>query len=162
METQISRKQILGWSAAAFAALASQSVLGNDHDHKKEGKKSSSKKNGTGSLSKVPTNAVEAASQCIVKGQICINMCIDFLEQGHKEMADCLRSVEETTALCDTFIKLSTLKSPSTKKIAAICLDSCERCAAQCDKHADHHEECKECSDACKTCISEFKKILAA
>ncbi|TGL58317.1 four-helix bundle copper-binding protein [Leptospira sarikeiensis] len=156
MEQKISRKQILGLTGAAVATLASNSVFAHDHGDKKTSKKKSEK---------APVNAgsaIEAASACILKGRICINMCVDFLAEGHKEMADCLRTVEETTALCEAFVTISSLKSPATKKLASLCLESCERCAAQCDKHADHHEECKACSEACKSCISEFKKLLAA
>lgn len=156
MEQKISRKQILGLGATTMALLASSSVLGHDHGDKKASKKKKADKNS------VPGSAIEASSACILKGRVCINMCVDMLAEGHKEMADCLRSVEETVALCDAFVVLSSLGSASTKKLASICLESCERCAAQCDKHADHHEECKACSEACKACISEFKKLLAA
>ncbi|MGJ4747077.1 four-helix bundle copper-binding protein [Leptospira sp. SA-E8] len=157
MEQKISRKQILGLGATTMALLASSSVLGqHEHGDKKVSKKKKVEK------TSVPGSAIEAASACILKGRICINMCVDMLAEGHKEMADCLKSVEETVALCDAFVVLSSLGSASTKKLASICLESCERCAAQCDKHADHHEECKSCGEACKACISEFKKLLAA
>ncbi|EPG75392.1 hypothetical protein LEP1GSC058_2090 [Leptospira fainei serovar Hurstbridge str. BUT 6] len=76
-------------------------------------------------------------------------------------MSDCLKSVEETVALCNAFIKIASLNSASSTKIAAICLNVCDSCAKQCDKHADHHEECKACADACKACIVEFKKLAA-
>ncbi|TGJ99386.1 four-helix bundle copper-binding protein [Leptospira semungkisensis] len=156
MEQSFSRKQILGLSAAAIATLASSSVLGEDHASKKHSKKSKK-------TNSMPVgSAAEASAQCIVKGRVCINMCVDVLSEGHTEMADCLRSVEETTALCEAFVTLSSLHSVGTKKLASLCLESCERCAAQCDKHADHHQECKDCAEACRNCIAEFKKLLAA
>ncbi|PJZ64730.1 twin-arginine translocation signal protein [Leptospira wolffii] len=162
MEKEISRKQLLGWTGAAFAAMASASVFAHDHEHDHKKGKKGSKKEQVQKASKQPVGAIDAAAQCVVKGQICINMCIEFLGEGHQEMADCLRSVEETSALCEAFIKLASRKSPGTKKLASLCLESCERCAIQCDKHADHHQECKDCSDSCKACIEEFKKIIAA
>ncbi|TGJ98525.1 four-helix bundle copper-binding protein [Leptospira langatensis] len=156
MEQTFSRKQILGLGGATIAALASSSVFGEDHSSKKHSKKM--KKSNAMPVG----SAAEASTQCILKGKICINMCVDALSEGHTEMADCLRSVEETIALCEAFVTLSSLQSQATKKLASLCIESCERCATQCDKHADHHQECKDCAEACKTCISEFKKLLAA
>ncbi|TGK19244.1 Csp1 family four helix bundle copper storage protein [Leptospira fluminis] len=106
-------------------------------------------------------SAISAASECILKGELCIAMCIDQLSQGRSEMSDCLRSVEETVALCRAFLKLASLNSNSTKRLASICLEVCEACSRQCDKHSEHHEECGECSTACKNCVTEFKKLTA-
>lgn len=162
MEKEITRKQLIGWTGAAVTALASASLLAHDHEHDHKKTKKTSKKEAGTKPSPVPGSALDAAAQCVVKGRICINMCLDFLGEGHQEMADCLRSVEETSALCEAFVKLAAIKAPGTKKLTELCIESCERCAAQCDKHADHHQECKDCADSCRTCIKEFKKLLAA
>ncbi|EQA38048.1 twin-arginine translocation signal/Cys-rich four helix bundle protein [Leptospira inadai serovar Lyme str. 10] len=159
MNSKLTRTEFFGAAGATLLTLGSLSeVLSQEHDHSQ--KKGHVKKKIEGK-STLLTSAILASGECVVRGELCIAMCIEALSSGKSELADCLKSVEETVALCNAFIKLGSLNSTSSKKIAAICLNVCESCAKQCDKHADHHEECKACADACKACMVEFKKLAA-
>ncbi|PJZ70551.1 twin-arginine translocation signal protein [Leptospira perolatii] len=161
MSAKVTRKELIkGAGTAALALSAFSALASHEHDHS-EKKSSKKKQNDSGSPKGQYESAMQTSADCLVKGELCMKMCVEELSKGDKMLSDCLKSVRETTALCSAFIQIAGQNSPSTKKLAQLCLETCERCAKECDKHAEHHAECKDCGQACKNCISEFKKILA-
>ncbi len=135
-------------------ALAGAAVVGNvqaamqEHDHSHHHGAAS------GAL-------VLAVSDCIQKGEVCLNHCIDLLGQGEKEMAACARTVNEMLAVCGALQKLANQNSKQLAKMAAIAMDVCKQCEDECKKHADKHESCKACGESCAACYTECKKIAA-
>ena len=43
--------------------------------------------------------------------------------------------------------------------MAKSCVAVCEDCAAECEKHAKMHRECRECMEACNRLLPELKKV---
>jgi len=105
---------------------------------------------------------VAAASDCVGKGEICLAHCYESLSQGDKSLAACAKSVSELTAVCGALRSLAAQGAPSLAKLAAISLDVCQRCEAECRKHEKMHSECKDCADACATCAAECRKTANA
>jgi Cys-rich four helix bundle protein (predicted Tat secretion target) len=102
-----------------------------------------------------------AISDCIQKGEVCLNHCIDLLGQGEKEMAACARTVNEMLAVCGALQQLANQNSKQLARMAAIAMDVCKQCEDECKKHATKHEACKACGDSCAACYAECKKIAA-
>ncbi len=147
----ITRKKILQNTGLTLGTMAlANSIFSEEHDHK-----SMSKMNTKSKYSK----AMMAALHCKLATEVCINHCIAELAKGEKSMAACLRTASETKAACEAFITLAALESSSTKKMAILCVEICKNCEAECKKHSEHHNFCKECLESCKTCIKEMQAI---
>ncbi|WP_141732349.1 Csp1 family four helix bundle copper storage protein [Oligoflexus tunisiensis] len=94
----------------------------------------------------------DASNKCVTTGLTCINHCQKELAQGNKMMADCLNSVLELVAACESLEKLARYDSAYTKEFAKVTAKICSDCAKICEKHAGHMESCKACMEACKDC----------
>ncbi len=95
---------------------------------------------------------IETTSKCITTGQACLSHCQKELAQGNKVMAECLQSVLELVATCESLQKLASYGSVYTKEQAQLSAKVCGDCAKICEKHAHHMAPCKACMDACKDC----------
>lgn len=102
-----------------------------------------------------------AISDCIQKGEVCLNHCIDLLGQGEKDMAACARTVSEMLAVCGALQQLANQNSKQLARMAAIAMDVCKQCEDECKKHAAKHESCKACGESCADCYAECRKIAA-
>jgi len=104
---------------------------------------------------------VATASDCVSKGQLCLSHCLDMLATGDKSMGACAKTAHEMLAVCGAMVSLAAQGAPSVAKFAAVCLDVCRCCEAECRKHAQH-TPCKDCATACAACQVECKKIASA
>ncbi len=105
---------------------------------------------------------VAAASDCAAKGQICLAHCYENLVEGDKSLGACAKSVEEMVVLCGALTSVAAQNAPSLPKLAAVVLDACRRCEAECRKHENEHSQCKNCAEACVACAAECKKVASA
>ncbi|MCW7463919.1 four-helix bundle copper-binding protein [Leptospira limi] len=147
----MNRKELLQKAGMAVAVSGILSTLSaEDHDH--------SGAMPTAGKSKY-AKAMMAAIHCQLSAEVCLSHCITELGKGDKAMAACAASTREVISLCDSFVKLASQSSSFTKKLANLCVEVCEACAKECDKHANHHAVCKECRDSCLACAKELKKV---
>ena len=102
---------------------------------------------------------VRTASDCITTGEICLAHVHDMGAQGDTSLARCAKSVAELTAVCAALRSLAAQNAPSVPKQAAVALDVCKRCEAECRKHEKVHSQCKNCADACVACATECQKV---
>ncbi len=139
----MNRRQVLGGVGvlAATAAAARQGLSGS-------------------TVGIVDRPLVDAASDCVSKGQVCLSHCHEMLANGDKSMAACAKSVSELLAVCGALLALAAQGAPSLPKLAAVAFDVCTRCEAECLKHAQH-PPCKDCADACVACAAQCKKVAA-
>ena len=109
-----------------------------------------------------PWQAVlDTAGICIEKGEVCLTHCIMLMGEGDKTMAACASSVREMLASCRALITLAGAESKFAPKLAALCVDVCKACEAECKKHADKHKACKECMESCTECAKACKAKVA-
>lgn len=132
----MNRRELLGQSSLAIGALAATSVSGV----------------AMAAAGKESGGLVKAASDCVAVGQECLTHCLESLATGDKMMADCSKTVRDTIAACQGLIALAASKSKHLKEYAAVCAKICRDCEAACKKHAEHHEICKRCMEACAHC----------
>ncbi|XDD44613.1 four-helix bundle copper-binding protein [Leptospira sp. WS60.C2] len=148
----MNRKELLQKAGMAVAVSGILSTLSaEDHDHTSAGMPQAGK-------SKY-AKAMMAAIHCQLSAEVCLSHCLTELGNGDKSMAACASSTREVISLCDSFVKLASQNSSFTKKLANLCIEVCEACAKECDKHAKHHAVCKECRDSCLACVKELKKV---
>lgn len=102
---------------------------------------------------------IDATTDCLKKGELCISHCVDMMAGGDKSMGPCAKTVRDMLTMCDTLVKLATSNSEFTKKHATLCLEVCKKCEDECRKHPKH-KVCMNCAESCKACISEINKIL--
>ena len=141
------REMLLGATALAGAAIVGRAQAAEmDHNHHNMS---------------ANTGLIAAAADCIQKGQVCLNHCLDLLGQGDREMASCAKSVNQMLALCGALQQLANQESAYLPKLAALAMEACNKCEDECKKHADKHDACKACGESCAACAKECKKIAA-
>jgi Cys-rich four helix bundle protein (predicted Tat secretion target) len=146
----MNRRELLLGAASLVAAASAGNVFaaadgGHVHHHHHPDAKSQA--------------LLDAVADCIQRGQVCLNHCLDLLGKGEKEMADCAKSVNQMMALCGAVQQLANQSSKYLPALAKVAMDACNDCAEACKKHADKHEVCKACQDSCNACAKECKKI---
>jgi Cys-rich four helix bundle protein (predicted Tat secretion target) len=105
---------------------------------------------------------MDAALNCVKRGEVCFNHCVALLSKGDTSMKDCIRTVSAMLPTCSSLAQLAALDSPRLKEFASVCIKICEDCRDECKKHADHHAVCKNCMDSCTECIEQCRKLTAA
>ena len=98
---------------------------------------------------------IEACLKCASICNQCAVACT--YEKDVTMMAACIRLDMECAALCYATAQLMSMGGSQAARLAGICADLCEACAAECGKH--HHEHCVLCAQACKACAEECRKI---
>jgi len=138
------RRQMLGFLGVAAAAQTAMAAQPAQHSH-----------------TMAAQTLIAASSDCVVKGEVCLAHCHQLLGTGDKSMGPCAKSVSEMLALCGALRSLAAQNAPSLPKLAAVAMDACGRCEAECRKHEAHYP-CKECGEACAACAAQCRKIASA
>ncbi|TAJ76607.1 MAG: four-helix bundle copper-binding protein [Gallionellaceae bacterium] len=146
----MNRRELLLGAAAMAAVAASGRVFAAEHDAHEHHREMSTRNN----------SLIEAASDCVLKAQICLQHCLVLLGQGDKSMAACAKSASQVEAVCGALQKLATAEAKNLPQMAKLAMDVCKDCEEECKK-TDKHPECKACGEACAACYKECKKIAA-
>jgi Cys-rich four helix bundle protein (predicted Tat secretion target) len=104
---------------------------------------------------------VDAALECVAKGQVCINHCLELMATGDTSVAECAKSVNLTIPFCDAFARFAVADADMLKDMAKMCVKVCDNCEKACQEHEDEHVECFECAEACRNSIRACGKYLA-
>ena len=104
----------------------------------------------------------KAATECILKGDSCIQHCQEQLAEGEKEFIECLQTVQPMVALAQAVEKLASLKSIRLQDVLEAAIFSAKACKQACDSHSEHfkegmHKECQECSECCARFITALE-----
>jgi Cys-rich four helix bundle protein (predicted Tat secretion target) len=101
---------------------------------------------------------IEAASDCVLKANICLQHCLVLLGQGDKTLAACAQSASQVAAVCAALQQMASAEAKHLSQFAKAVMDICNDCAEECKK-TDKHPECKACGEACVACAKECKAI---
>lgn len=144
----ISRREILlGIGAVVTAAYAGAAVSAMpEHDHSKHS-------------AQLP-DLLDAANNCVDKGQRCITHCLVSFREGDVSLAECASKVHEMQAICGAFSYLLAANSEYIKAFAGICEKVCDDCEKECMKHKEHIE-CKACAEACAGLVDQIRLRLS-
>ncbi len=148
------RELLLGAVAMAATATAGKAFSAEmDHEHMNMGMMHDHKSTRNEKL-------IAAASDCVLKANICLQHCIVLMGQGDKELAACSKSASQVAAICTALQQLASAESKSLPQLAKVAMDICKDCEDECKK-TDKHPECKACGEACAACYKECKAIAA-
>ena len=141
------RDVLLGLGAVATAAYAGAAVSAMPgHNHSKHS-------------AQLP-DLLNAANNCLDKGQRCIAHCLVSFKEGDVALADCASKVHEMQAICSAFSYLLASNSEYIKAYAPVCVQACKDCEEECMKHKEHIE-CKACGEACAEIVDQIKLRLS-
>lgn len=142
-ENQNRRNLLLGSVAVATALAAAPAFSAGGHEHHAENPNA---------------GLIDAALDCVKKGDVCQQHCIELVKAGDTSIADCLRTVVDMLPMCATLTKLASHQSVHLAALARVCIAVCEDCEKECRKHENKHAACKACAESCAACIEACKK----
>ena len=103
---------------------------------------------------------IDAAADCVKKGQACLSHGIHLWSQGeNKGMAICAMRVNEMIAACAAIEQLANYNSAHLVKMAKVVMDICKDCEKECRKFEKEHEPCRQAADSCDACFKACEKI---
>jgi Cys-rich four helix bundle protein (predicted Tat secretion target) len=108
--------------------------------------------------SKLNRKLIEAAADCVMKANICLQHCIVAMGEGDKDLAACAKSASQVAAVCAALEQMAAAESKHLPQLARAVMDVCKDCEEECKK-TDKHPECKACGEACAACAKECKAI---
>ncbi|MEY4983709.1 MAG: hypothetical protein RIR62_1975, partial [Pseudomonadota bacterium] len=65
--------------------------------------------------------------------------------------------------ICLTAASVLTRAGPERKlqqELLAVCATACRLCGAECQRHADHHDHCRDCAKACLACAEACQRAM--
>jgi len=153
-EVSLSRRTLLA-GAAALTTLSGMSVLGraNAEEHSHEHHQHT--------IDQGRMRIIEHATDCVMKGEICVAHCMELFKAGDTSVAECADKVHEMLASCTAMAKLAAHDSRHLKDFVRACVGVCEDCEKACREHEKKHAECKACADSCADCIRVCRDYLA-
>jgi Cys-rich four helix bundle protein (predicted Tat secretion target) len=141
-------------SVAALAAVSTSKAFAAEHDmHDMAGMHEHHHEASTRNSA-----LISAASDCVLKAQVCLQHCLVLLGEGDKSLAACAKSSSQVEAICGALQNLAAAESKSLPALAKVAMDICKDCEEECKK-TDKHPQCKACGEACAACYKECKKI---
>ncbi|MBI3480208.1 MAG: four-helix bundle copper-binding protein [Nitrosomonadales bacterium] len=155
----MNRRELLTGAAAMVAAVTAGRAFAAepgkmDHDHM-----------GMGGMDmhhdhKATRNQklIDAASDCVLKADICLQHCIVSMGEGDKTLAACAQSANQVAAVCEALRQMASAEAKHLPQLAKVVMEVCKDCEDECKKK-DKHPECKACGEACAACYKECKAI---
>lgn len=92
---------------------------------------------------------LDAILACQKEALRCQAHCLKLFEAKDTMMASCYSKLTDLLALNEAGLTLFARDSELGKDFAAVLKKSADTCAAECGKHASHHEVCASCEKAC-------------
>ena len=107
---------------------------------------------------------VASKLQTYPKGIACAGALL--AEAKVAELPQCIRLNQDCADVCEItgrVLSRQTGKNVSLNRdLLEACQAACRSYAEECEKHADMHEHCKVCADACRRCEQACAELLAA
>lgn len=96
--------------------------------------------------------AIEALLRCTAHCSICADACL--AEDSVADLRQCIRTDLDCADICAVTARLlerQTGQNPAAlRSLVEACQAQCDACAQECEGHADHHEHCRLCAEACR------------
>jgi Cys-rich four helix bundle protein (predicted Tat secretion target) len=146
----LNRRDLLAGTGALAGALASGVTLaaGGEPPHH-------------GMHDKSNGDVLHAAHHCSAEARLCLAHCLAMFAQGDTSLADCATSVNQMASLCDALAAQVMADSNYVGAMAAVCAKACSDCEPVCRKHAEKHQACRACADACVNLVTAIRAMPA-
>jgi Domain of Unknown Function (DUF326) len=100
-------------------------------------------------------SCIDACMRCAEACEFCATS--DLREQDVKMMTSCAQINRECAAVCWTSAALMSMDSQFSKQLCSLCVDICDACANECERHNVDH--CKICAQTCRSCAEECRRM---
>ena len=154
----MNRREMLTSAAALVAAATTGSVFAADNMDKMDMDNMDMHHEHEHHHSTRNQKLIDAASDCVLKANICLQHCLVLMGQGDKTLAACAQSASQVAAVCAALQQMASAEAKRLPQFAKVVMDICNDCAEECKK-TDKHPECKACGEACVACAKECKAI---
>ena len=110
---------------------------------------------------------LEVIEACTENAQAC-TACADacLSEESVDSLVACIRSDLDCADVCAATAAVLTRQTATDEAIIRAVVSACrtvsERCGDECARHADMHEHCRVCSEACRRTQAACDALLAA
>lgn len=100
----------------------------------------------------VRAEAIKALLDCAQACTACADACLNVPEVA--ELATCVARCLDCADLCGATWRIASRQTGSEARLLRAgleaCVAACQLCAAECADHAQHHEPCRVCAEACR------------
>lgn len=103
----------------------------------------------------------ELLMRCIAECHSCVQACTTCADECLNEpdvesLRQCIRLNLDCADLCLATGKIASRRTGTNEavmlQLLELCAAACEACAAECERHADHHVHCDVCARECRRC----------
>ena len=105
---------------------------------------------------------IEAAQTCATACTACADACL--AEDDVASMRTCIRRDLDCADIATTTAKVLSRQVAMDLGLVRVVLEACavaaKRCAVECELHADMHEHCRVCAQACTQLYSTSRALL--
>jgi hypothetical protein len=98
---------------------------------------------------------IEELYFCAAQCTHCYDAC--QIEKDKDELQKCMMNDLDCSDICRLTGQLLERHSENAELFLKLCVEMCERCATECEKHP-HMEHCKKCAIACRECAEMCSK----
>ncbi len=108
-------------------------------------------------------DAVEALIDCAQACTACADACLS--EELIDKLRKCIRSDLDCADICETTARVLSrhtgYDANITRAQLQACIQACNSCGDECERHAPMHEHCRICAQACRRCAEACQTLLA-
>lgn len=102
--------------------------------------------------------------ECIACATACSHCATECLKEAHvKDLTHCIQLDLECGVICRSAAELMSLGSEYSYDYCRVCIEVCNACAEECEKHATMMgmEHCSACAEACRKCAAACENMVA-
>ncbi|MER7893234.1 four-helix bundle copper-binding protein [Micromonospora sp. NPDC094482] len=107
--------------------------------------------------------AIDALNYCAQTCTACADACLS--EDVVTELTKCVRTDLDCADICTTTARVLSrhtgYDANLTRSLLEACATACKSCGDECARHAQMHEHCRICADACRAGESACRDLLA-
>ncbi len=107
---------------------------------------------------------IEAAHDCAAACTACADACL--AEDDVAELRTCIRRDLDCADIATTTASVLSRQVAMDLGLVRVVLEACavasKRCAVECELHAEMHEHCRICAEACHRCEAACRELLAS
>ncbi|PPK90813.1 uncharacterized protein DUF326 [Kineococcus xinjiangensis] len=106
---------------------------------------------------------IQACIECAQSCSACADACLS--EDMVAELTKCIRTNADCADICDTTARVLSrhtgYDANVTRAIVQACATICKACGDECGGHAEMHDHCRVCAEACRRCETACNELLA-
>ncbi len=101
------------------------------------------------------TESMELLMNCAATCENCVSVSIN-----DGKPLSCYPICLDCADVCILLFRLEAHNSSFLNQVRKLCAEICDACAAECEKHADYHPQCKACMYSCRECAEKCRAML--